>query len=213
MNAIYRDRADAGRRLAALLSAYAGRHDTLVLGLPRGGVPVACEVARALTADLDVFLVRKLGVPGREELALGAIATGGVRVLNEGIVRALHIAPEAIDAVTAAQERVLRQRERLYRDDAPLPQIRNQTVMLVDDGMATGATMLAAVAALRQQAPAHLIAAVPVAAESTCREVAAEVDEMICAATPDPFYAVGLWYDDFGETTDDEIRRLLGAGV
>jgi predicted phosphoribosyltransferase len=215
MNAIYRDRADAGRHLAALLLSLAPQGDTLVLGLPRGGVPVAYEIARARHCPLDVFLVRKLGVPGREELAFGAIASGGTRILNQNIVESLRITPDAIAAVTAAQERVLRQREQAYRGGRPPIQARGRTVILVDDGMATGATMLATVTALRQQAPARLIAAVPVAAAVTCQEVAARVDRMVCAATPDPFYAVGLWYDRFDETSDDEIRRLLSqqAGV
>lgn len=215
MNAIYRDRADAGRHLAALLLPLAPPGDALVLGLPRGGVPVAGEIARALHCPLDVFLVRKLGVPGREELAFGAIASGGIRILNQGIVESLRITPDVIAAVTAAQERVLRQREQAYRDNRPPIQAQGRTVILVDDGMATGATMLAAIAAVRQQAPARLIAAVPVAAAVTCQQVAARVDHMVCAATPDPFYAVGLWYDRFDEISDDEIRRLLSqqAGV
>lgn len=213
MNAIYRDRADAGRHLAALLLPLAPQGDALVLGLPRGGVPVAYEIARALHCPLDVFLVRKLGVPGREELAFGAIASGGTRILNQSIVASLHITRDAIAAVTAAQERVLRQREHAYRDDRPPIQARERTVILVDDGMATGATMLAAIAALRQQAPARLIAAVPVAAPVTCQEVAAQVDHMVCAATPEPFYAVGLWYDRFDETSDDEVHRLLSWQV
>lgn len=216
MPTLFQDRVDAGHHLAALLLQRApwddAWDDALVLGLPRGGVPVAHAIARALGCPLDVFLVRKLGVPGREELAFGAIASGGTRILNDAIIQSLHITPDTIAAVTAAQEQLLRQRERAYRDARPPAAVAGRTVIVVDDGMATGATMLAAIAALRAPAPARLVAAVPVAAPATCQEVAARVDQMVCAATPDPFVAVGLWYEQFGETSDDEIRRLLNPG-
>jgi putative phosphoribosyl transferase len=212
----FRDRREAGRLLAAQLSTYANRPDVLVLALPRGGVPVAAEVARALGAPLDVFVVRKLGVPGHEELALGAIATGGVRVLNEDVVRALQIPDRVIDAVAAKEHEELVRRERAYRGDRPPHDVRGRTVILVDDGLATGATMHAAIRALRQQQPARIVVAVPTASPETCDELKKEVDEVICATTPDPFYAVGLWYEDFSQTTDEEVRELLaqstGAG-
>jgi putative phosphoribosyl transferase len=209
MDRPFRDRREAGRRLAERLTDYAGRPDVLVLALPRGGVPVAYEVARALGAPLDVFLVRKLGVPGREELALGAIATGGVRLLNEDVVRALRIPPEVIDEVEAAERAELARREREYRGERPAPDLRGRTVILIDDGLATGASMRAAVAALRQGRPARIVVAVPLAAPSTCEEFRDEVDEVICARTPEPFFAVGLWYEDFAQTTDDEVRDLF----
>ena len=205
----FRDRTDAGRALAAKLTAYANRPDVLVLALPRGGVPVAYEVAQALQAPLDVFLVRKLGVPRHEELAMGAIATGGVRVLNESVVRHLRIPDEVIDAVAAKEQQELERREQEYRGNRPAPEIRGRTVILVDDGLATGSTMRAAAAALREQQPSQVIIAVPVAAAETCEEFRAEVDEIVCAVTPEPFYAVGLWYEDFSQTTDDEVRDLL----
>jgi predicted phosphoribosyltransferase len=212
----FRDRREAGRLLATKLSAYANRPDVLVLALPRGGVPVAAEVARALGAPLDVFVVRKLGVPGHEEYALGAIATGGVRVLNEDVVRALRISDRVIDAVAAREQEELARRERVYRGDRPPLDARGRTVILVDDGLATGATMHAAIRALRQQQPARIVVAVPTAAPETCDELKREVDDVICASTPDPFYAVGLWYEDFSQTTDEEVRELLarstGAG-
>ncbi len=205
----FRDRREAGRLLAATLDAYANRPDVLVLALPRGGVPVAYEVARARGVPLDVFLVRKLGVPGHEELAMGAIASGGVRVINDELVRALRIPDEVIDAVTAQEQQELARRERLYRGDHPPPDVRGRTVILVDDGLATGATMYAAVEALRQQQPARIVVAVPIAAPETCAELSGEVDDIVCAVTPQPFYAVGLWYEDFSPTTDDEVRDLL----
>jgi predicted phosphoribosyltransferase len=206
---IYRDRRDAGRALAAKLAGYAGRPDLLVLALPRGGVPVGYEVARALGAPLDVFLVRKLGVPGHEELAMGAIATGGVRVLNEDVVQALDLSDEVIEAAARDQQRELERRERLYRGGRPLPDVSGRIVFLVDDGLATGTTMRAAVAALRQLEPAHIVVAVPVASPDVCREFREEVADTVCARTPEPFYAVGLWYADFTQTTDDEVRELL----
>ena len=206
---LFRDRTDAGRQLAAKLAAYADRSDVLVLALPRGGVPVAFEVARELHAPLDVFLVRKLGVPGHEELAMGAIASGGVRVLNEDVVRMLRISDDVIDAVGAEERQELERRERTYRGNRPAPDVRGRTVILVDDGLATGSTMRAAIAALRQQRPARIVVAVPVGAPETCAEFQDEADEAICARTPEPFYAVGLWYGDFSQTTDEEVHDLL----
>jgi predicted phosphoribosyltransferase len=205
----YRDRAEAGRRLAEKLAEYAGRPDVLVLALPRGGVPVAFEVARALGASLDVFVVRKLGVPGHEELAMGAIASGGVWVLNEDVVGPLAIPDREILAVAARELRELARRERLYRGDRPLLDVRGRIVILVDDGLATGSTMRAAVAALRRLGPARLVVAVPTAAPSACADLEHEVDECICANTPEPFYAVGIWYEDFSQMTDEEVRALL----
>ncbi|MDB5988594.1 MAG: putative phosphoribosyltransferase [Nevskia sp.] len=205
----FHDRSEAGRLLAAKLGAYANRPDVLVLALPRGGVPVAYEVARALNAPLDVFLVRKLGVPGHEEYAMGAIATGGVRVLNEEAVRALGVPDYAIDAVAAKKQQELARRERLYRGDRPPPDVRGKTVILVDDGLATGATMQAAVKALRQDQARRIVVAVPVAAPETCEQLKEQVDDIICAVTPEPFYAVGLWNQDFSQTTDEEVRDLL----
>jgi predicted phosphoribosyltransferase len=206
---LFRDRTDAGKRLAEQLADYANRSNVLVLALPRGGVPVAFEVAEALHAPLDIFLVRKLGVPGHEELAMGAIATGGVRVLNKEVVNYLNIPSEVIDAVTNVELKELERRERAYRGDRPPPNVRGKTVILVDDGLATGTTMRAAAAALRQQEPAHIVIGVPVAAPQTCDEFKLEVDEIVCAVTPEPFQAVGLWYEDFSQTTDQEVRDLL----
>jgi predicted phosphoribosyltransferase len=206
---LFRDRAEAGRFLALKLAAYAGRQDTVVLALPRGGVPVALEVAKSLNAPLDVFIVRKLGVPGQEELAMGATATGKVRVLNHDIITALGISDEVVDSVIAREERELQRREELYRGDRPACQVKGKTVILVDDGLATGSTMHAAVLALRRRKPARVIAAVPVAAVSTCEEFKDEVDEIVCATTPKPFYAVGQWYEDFSQTTDGEVQELL----
>jgi putative phosphoribosyl transferase len=205
----FRDRIDAGQRLATKLAAYANRPDVLVLALPRGGVPVAFEVAKALDAPMDVYLVRKLGLPGHEELAMGAIATGGVVVRNSEVVDALRIPDRVIAEVAAEEQRELNRRERLYRGDQPPPDVRDMTVILVDDGLATGATMRAAVNALREQHPAHIVVAVPTAAPETCDAFRGEVDDVVCAITPEPFYAVGLWYADFSQTTDDEVRNLL----
>jgi predicted phosphoribosyltransferase len=205
----FRNRTDAGRRLAEKLAAYANRPDVLVLALPRGGVPVGCEVARALGAPLDVFLVRKLGVPGYEELAMGAVATGGVRVLNDEIVRGLGISDHEIDAVVARERQELARRERLFRGDRPPPDVAGRTVILVDDGLATGATMRAAIHALRQQQPARIVVAVPTASPDTSEALKADADDVICAMTPEPFFAVGHWYEDFTQTTDDEVRELL----
>jgi len=210
---LFRDRREAGRLLAAKLTAYANRPDVLVLALPRGGVPVAYEVARALKAPLDVFIVRKLGVPGHEELAMGAVATGDVRVLNDEIVSALRIPEYVIDKVTAKEQQELARRERLYRGNRPAPDVRGRAVILVDDGLATGATMLAAIKALRQQQPARIVVAVPTAAPETCEELKAEVDDVICAVTPRPFHGVGLWYEDFSQTMDEEVRNLLSLSA
>jgi predicted phosphoribosyltransferase len=209
----FRDRREAGRLLAAKLTAYANRPDVIVLALPRGGVPVAYEVARALNAPLDIFLVRKLGVPGYEELAMGAIATGGIRVLNDQLVGGLRIPDYVVDEVAASEQQELARRERLYRGDRPAPDVRGRTVILVDDGLATGATMLAAVKALRQQQPARIVVAVPTASPETCEQLRAEVDDIICAITPEPFHAVGLWYEDFSQTTDEEVRDLLARSA
>jgi predicted phosphoribosyltransferase len=206
---LFRDRREAGRLLAAKLTAYANRPDVIVLALPRGGVPVADEVARALGAPLDVFVVRKLGVPGSEELAMGAVATGGVRVLNDQLVNRLGIPDHLIDAVAVREGQELARRERLYRGGRPLLDVRDRTVILVDDGLATGATMHAAIAALRQLYPARIVVAVPTASPETCEEMRAEVDDVICAITPEPFQAVGRWYQDFAQTTDEEVQDLL----
>ena len=206
---LFRDRREAGRVLAEKLAAYANRPDVLVLALPRGGVPVAYEVARALGAPLDVFVVRKLGVPGYEELAMGAVATGGVRVLNDQLVERLGIPEHIIDAVAARERRELARRERLYRGGRPPPDVRGRTVILVDDGLATGATMHAAIQALRQQNPARIVVAVPTASPETCEEMKARADDVICAITPEPFHAVGRWYQDFSQTTDEEVAALL----
>ena len=209
MALIFKDRADAGRLLAMQLKEYANQPDLLVLGLPRGGVPVAFEVARALRVSLDVFLVRKLGVPGHEELAMGAMASGGVRILNDMVVKGLNIGNEAINQVTERELNELQRRERQYRGDNPRPEVRNRTVILIDDGLATGTTMRAAAIALRQQQPAKIIVAVPVAAAETCDEFRDLVDEVVCAVTPRGLYAVGLWYEDFSQTSDDEVVELL----
>lgn len=205
----FRNRTDAGRQLAEQLAAYADRPDILVLALPRGGVPVGYEVALALGAPLDVFLVRKLGVPGYEELAMGAVASGGVRVLNDEIVRGLGISEDEIDAAVARELQELGRRERLYRGSRRTPDVAGRTVILVDDGLATGATMRAAVAALRQQHPARIVVAVPTASPDTCEALKAEADDVICAMTPEPFFAVGHWYEDFTQTADNEVRELL----
>ena len=205
----YADRRQAGKQLASQLAGYANRSDVLVLALPRGGVPVAFEVARALRASLDVFLVRKLGVPGQEELAMGAIATGGVRVLNEEVTGRIDIPSSTIDEVASREEQELKRRERLYRGDRPAPNVQGRTVILIDDGLATGSTMRAAVTALRKMQPSEIIVAVPVAAAETCADLRSEVDEVICGATPEPFMAVGAWYSDFEQTSDREVRELL----
>ena len=213
METIFSNRAEAGQLLAEKLNKYAGREDVIVLGLPRGGVPVAYEVARRLRVPLDVFIVRKLGVPGFEELALGAIASGGVRVLNEDVVRALPNANELIESVTTRELAELARREQIYRDGRPAPDIGGRTVILVDDGLATGATMRAAVAALRQLGAAKIVVAVPVGAADTCREIEREVDETVCAMAPEWFQAVGQFYEDFSQTSDEEVRELLARAA
>jgi erythromycin esterase-like protein/predicted phosphoribosyltransferase len=209
MSVPFRDRTDAGQQLAAQLSRYRDAPNILVLGLPRGGIPVAAEVAKALGAPLDALLVRKLGVPGHEELAMGAIASGGLVVLNEETVRDLRIPRQVIDAVEAAERRELARRERLYRGAKAPPDVKGKTVILVDDGLATGSTMRAAALALREGDPGRLVGAVPVASRVVCDAMRDVVDEMVCAETPEPFFAVGLWYDNFGQTSDDEVRKLL----
>jgi len=206
---LFRDRRDAGRLLADKLAAYANRPDVIVLALPRGGVPVAYEVARRLVAPLDVFVVRKLGVPGYEELAMGAVATGGVRVLNDQLVESLGIPDQMIDAVLSREQQELARRERLYRGGRPPPDVGGRTAILVDDGLATGATMFAAIEALRKQNPARIVVAVPTASPDTCEEMKRKADEVICAITPEPFHAVGRWYRDFSQTTDEEVADLL----
>jgi putative phosphoribosyl transferase len=205
----YRDRTEAGRYLARALAGYAGRDDVIVLALPRGGVPVGYELAKALGAPLDVFVVRKVGVPGHEEFAMGAIASGGLIVLDEGVVRRLGISRAEIDHVVARELRELERREKTYRGDREPPELEGKTVILVDDGLATGATMRAAALAVKQRNPARVVIAVPVAAAETCNEFRGDVDEVVCAITPAPFYAVGLWYEDFSQTSDEEVRKLL----
>ena len=206
-NSAYKDRHDAGRKLAALLLAYRDQPNVLVLGLPRGGVAVASEVARALHAPLDVFVVRKLGMPGHEEYAVGAIASGGTRVMNP--LPGLRLSPSALAPVLAREQAELVRREQLYRDQRPPLALAGRTVILVDDGLATGATMRAAALAVRQQRPARLVAAVPVGAGDSCRELACEVDELVCPFRPEPFYAVSLWYEHMPQASDDEVRTLL----
>jgi predicted phosphoribosyltransferase len=205
----FKDRRDAGRKLAQKLSAYAKQQNMLILALPRGGVPVAYEVALALSVSLDIFLVRKLGLPGREELAIGAIASGGIRVLNSDIIRMLSIPDEVVNFVARRELQELQRRERLYRGNRPSPELRDQGVILIDDGLATGASMRAAVAGLRAQHPARIVVAVPAAAAETCDAFRSEVDEVICALTPEPFYGVSRWYEDFSQVTDEEVRTLL----
>jgi predicted phosphoribosyltransferase len=206
---IYSDRREAGEVLASKLMKYKDRPDVIILALPRGGVPVAYEVAKALNAPLDIFLVRKLGVPGHEELAMGAIATGGVRVLNDDVVDYLNIPDSVIDEITEEELEELRRRERVYRGDRSEPDVREKTVILVDDGLATGSTIRAGAQALRQQGPNKIVVAVPVSAPQTCDEYRIGVDEIVCAVTPEPFLGVGRWYDDFSQTTDEEVHDLL----
>ena len=212
MSRPFRDRVDAGRALASHLQKYAGRDDVVVLALPRGGVPVAYRVAQALGAPLDVFIVRKLGVPGHEEYAMGAVASGGVRVVSDDVVRSLGLTERDVERVAARETAELERRERLYRGDRPEPDLEGRTVILVDDGLATGSTMKAAVKALAARTPAAIVVAVPIAASDTCRELAREVHEVVCAVTPEPFRAVGLWYEDFSQTTDEEVHALLDRG-
>lgn len=210
MTQLFQDRIDAGHELAAVLAPrYAGRTDVVVLGLPRGGVPVAYEIAIALDAPLDVFVVRKLGLPAHEEFGIGAIASGGVRVVDESVLRAYGVDPETLEEITERERRELARRERLYRDDRPFPSLRQRTVILVDDGLATGSTMRAAVAAVRADAPHAIVIAVPVGASETCRTMTDTVDDLVCLMTPEPFYAVGLWYENFDQTSDEEVHELL----
>jgi putative phosphoribosyl transferase len=209
----FADRASAGRALAERLDHYAGREDAVVLGLARGGMPVAFEVAHALGLPLDVFLVRKLGVPGREELAMGAIASGGVRVINSEIVDAVALAAEDIEAIAAREQVELDRRERTYREGRPAAAVAGRVAILVDDGLATGSSMRAAVLALRQRDAAEVVVAVPVAPPQTCAELEREADAVICARTPEPFDAVGRWYEDFTQTTDDEVRALVAGAA
>ncbi|MFS0517238.1 phosphoribosyltransferase [Nostoc sp. UIC 10607] len=209
MRQIFLNRTEAGKLLAAQLTEYANRPDVLVLGLPRGGVPVAFEVAKALNAPLDVCLVRKLGVPGHKELAMGALAMGGVRVINENVVDWLRISKETIDEVAAIEMRELDRRDRTYRGNHPPPKLKNHTILLVDDGIATGATIRAAIATLKKQHPRELVVAVPVAAASTCEELQAEVDKVVCVIMPEDLYAIGIWYEDFEQISDAEVSELL----
>jgi putative phosphoribosyl transferase len=205
----FKDRRDAGRILAQNLSAYAGQTDVIVLALPRGGVPVAYEVSLALNAPLDIFLVRKLGLPGREELAIGAIASGGIRVLNEDIIRVLSVPEEVINMVARNELQELERREHHYRGNRPAPEVRDRKVILIDDGLATGASMRAAVVGVRAQHPARIVIAVPAAAPELCNAFQFEVDEMVCGMTPEPFYGLSRWYEDFSQTTDAEVRMFL----
>jgi len=213
MERAFPNRIEAGRQLAEKLDKYVGREDVTVLGLPRGGVPVAYEVAKRLRAPLDVFVVRKLGVPGFEELAAGAIASGGVRVLNEDVMRAIPHADEVIEAVTAREAAELERREQIYRQGRPPPELRGRIVILVDDGLATGATMRAAIKALRQRGVAKIVVAVPVGPPDTCREIEQEADETICLSTPAFFQAVGQYYEDFSQTSDEDVRELLSSAA
>lgn len=206
---LFRDRREAGRTLGARLRTVIREPHPIVLALPRGGVPVGFEVAQALHADLDIFLVRKLGVPGHEELGMGALASGGIRVLNHNLIEQLGIAPVLIDRVTEQEQQEIERRERVYRQDRPPLPVSQRTVVLVDDGLATGATMLAATRALRAGAPKRIIIAVPVASREACDELREHADQIVCAATPEPFYAVGVWYEDFTQTSDAEVRELL----
>ncbi|MDJ0675424.1 MAG: phosphoribosyltransferase [Calothrix sp. MO_167.B42] len=205
----FSNRTEAGKMLAQKLTAYTNRKDVLVLALPRGGVPVGSEVAKALNAPLDVCIVRKLGVPGHKELAMGAIANGGVRILNYDVVGWLNISSATIEKVAAHELRELQRRDRVYRGDRSPPNVRNNTIILVDDGIATGSTIRAAIAILQQQKPQRIVVATPVAPLSVCRELQALVDEVVCLSMPEPFYAIGLWYENFNQTTDAQVRQLL----
>jgi putative phosphoribosyl transferase len=209
---LFEDRRDAGRQLGVRLQSYAGRPDVIVLGLPRGGVPVAAEVARALGVPLDVFVVRKLGVPGREELAMGAIASGGVEIVNENVIHRLGVSEHDLDDVVALERVELERRELAYRGRRPPLDLTGKTVIVVDDGLATGASMRAAVAAIRTQRPAWIVAAAPVASAETCDEMRDETDEVVCAETPPSFMGVGQWYGDFSQTSDEEVRAALAGG-
>jgi putative phosphoribosyl transferase len=206
---MFRDRTEAGQLLVQRLIRYKDQPQVVVLGLARGGMPIAAEVAKALHAPLDVFLVRKLGVPGQEELAMGATASGSIRVLNDPIINALGISPATIEAAAAKEEREIERRERLYRGEQPSLAVENRTIILVDDGLATGSTMRAAVLALKRQHPASIVVAVPVAAASTCEDLKHDVDEIVCLLTPENFFAVGQWYEDFSQITDEEVQEFL----
>jgi putative phosphoribosyl transferase len=206
---LFQDRFEAGRVLASRLSQFAHRNDVVVLGLPRGGIPVAFEVAKSLNAPLDVFVVRKLGVPGQEELAMGAIASGGIRVLNRDVVDTLGVGNDEIAEAAREQQSELARGEQEYRNGRPMLDVRNRIAILVDDGLATGSSMRVAAIALRKKKPAEIVVAVPVAAPSTCEELQTEADAVICATTPEPFHAVGEWYRDFRQTSDEEVRDLL----
>lgn len=206
---LFKDRFEAGRLLAGHLGEFAERNNVVVLALPRGGVPVGYEVANRICAPLDVFVVRKLGVPEQEELAMGALASGGITVLNQNVVRGLGIAQVTIDQVVSKEAAELERREREYREGRPAIEVQGRTVILVDDGLATGSSMRVAANALRKKSPAALVVAVPVAPGSTCSEFESEVDKVICAVTPEPFWAVGQWYRDFSQTSDEEVRELL----
>jgi len=210
---LFKDRPDAGRQLATRLSKYANRTDVLVLALPRGGVPVASEVARQLHVPFDVFLVRKLGVPAHPELAMGAIAEGGVEVLSDDLIREIGIPNSVVQQVAVRERMELDRRDAMYRHGRPRPEIRGRTVIVVDDGLATGSSMQAAVIALRRLEPARIVVAVPVGAKDTCERLAHLADQVVCAFTPEPFQAVGLWYQQFAQTTDDEVRRLLSSDL
>ncbi|MEW6128340.1 MAG: phosphoribosyltransferase [Acidobacteriota bacterium] len=213
MNKKLKDRTEAGRLLAEKLMAYANRQDVVVLALPRGGVPVAYEIARKLNAPLDVFVVRKLGLPGQEELAMGAIASGGVRVLNEEVVKASGVSNQEIAAVEAEEQKELARREQLYRSGRPAPDVSGRTVILVDNGIATGTTILAALAALKKLQPARIVVAAAVAPRSAYEALQAGADEVICLLTPEIFYAISLWYENFAQTTDEEVRLLLDKAI
>lgn len=208
-HALFRDRIDAGRRLASPLQQYAGRNDAIVLALPRGGVPVGFALAQELRLPLDVFLVRKLGVPGQEELAMGAVASGGVRVVNGEVVRELNISPQQIERVAESEQQELERRARVFREGHPQFDVREKIVILVDDGLATGSTMRAGVKALREAAPAQIVVAVPVGAGPTCDLLRSEADHVVCLTTPENFFAVGQWYSDFTQTSDEEVKDLL----
>jgi putative phosphoribosyl transferase len=211
MALLYKNRSEAGCELVEALQPYADRRDVLVLALPRGGVPVAYEVAKSLNAPMDLMLVRKLGLPNHEELAMGAIATGGIRVLNAEVIQGSGLSEAQIEQVTALELQELRRRERLYRDDRPTPEVQGRCVILIDDGLATGASMQAAIAALRQQKPSEIVVAIPVAPPNTVASLRQQADAVVCLAMPEPFFGVGMWYADFAQVTDAEVRELLGA--
>lgn len=213
MSRVFRNRTEAGQLLARELTIYANRPDVLVLGLPRGGVPVAFEVAKALRLPLDICIVRKLGVPGHSELAMGALASGDVMVLNEEVIQEIGISQEVINKVAAKEKQELLRRERTYRGKRPISNLKNRNIILVDDGIATGSTLRAAINSLRQQQPKSIVVAVPVAPPLTCKELKKEVDEVVCLLMPEPLYAIGLWYEGFSQTTDQEVSNLLAQAT